>query len=373
VVDDATPSRAFLTDSLAHEGYDVIDAVDGSAAIALIAADSADLVITNTLLPGIDGIEVCRRIRQDLGKNDLPVIVMTARDERLAHIKDLRVDDFVTKPIDLSELCVRVRRLLQVKAQAEQRESQTRALTTQLEGATHALLDAERLAFLGVTAGSIGHELGNVLAVLMSAGTGIETAVAAGEPVDIEEVRDLMAAIEHVREHTRSLVMIGRPARAREDTYDLAELLRETVRMLERAGRLRDVALEMRLPETETLLVHTNRVRIEQVVLNLVSNAADALAMSGKSKSLRKLQVQLAKVDDRARVSVIDNGHGIAAANIKQIFEPYFTTKPIGKGTGLGLPVCRKILNVYDSDLLVSSVEGQGARFWFDLPLVPIL
>ncbi len=355
-----------MTDSLAHEGYDVVGAVDGSSAIALIAAEGADLVIANA-------VDVCHRIRQDLGKGDIPVIVMASRDDRLARIKDVGVDDFVTKPVDFSELCIRVRRLLNVKAQHEQRESQTRALTSQLEGATHALLDAERLAFLGVTAGSIGHELGNVLAVLVSAGTGIESAVATHDKVDIEDVRDLMSAIEHVREHTKSLVMIGRPARAREDTYDLAELLRETVRMLERAGRLRDVNVDLRIQEGEPILVHTNRVRIEQVVLNLVSNAADALVMAGKPRAQRKVTVELTKEDEKGRVTVSDNGHGIPAASIKQIFEPYFTTKPIGKGTGLGLPVCRKILNVYESDLHVASVEGEGARFWFDLPLVPVL
>ena len=366
VVDDATPSRAFLTDSLAHEGYDVVGAPDGSSAIALIAAEGADLVIANAL-------EVCHRIRQDPGRADIPLIVMTNRDDRLTRIKDVGVDDFVTKPIDLSELCVRVRRLLNVKAQHEQHESQTRALTSQLEGATHALLDAERLAFLGVTAGSIGHELSNVLAVLVSAGSNIEHAIAGHEKVDVADVRDLMAAIEHVREHAKSLVMIGRPARAREDTYDLAELLRETIRMLERAGRLREVIVELRLQENEPILVHTNRVRIEQVVLNLVSNAADALAMSKRPRPQRKLVVELAKVDDKARVTVSDNGHGIPVGNLKQIFEPYFTTKPIGKGTGLGLPVCRKILNAYASDLHVASVEGEGARFWFELALVPVL
>lgn len=370
VVDDATPARAFLADSLMHEGYDVIDAVDGSAAIELIAAGRADLVIADALLPGIDGMEVCRRTRQDLGKTDLPFIVMTARDDRLSRIKDVGADDFVTKPIDLSELCVRVKKLLQVKAE---HDSQTRALTTQLEGATHALMDAERLAFLGVTAGSIGHELGNVLAVLMSAGKGIEAAIAAQEKVDIEDVRDLMSAIEHVREHTKSLVMIGRPARAREDTYDIGELIRESVRMLERAGRLRDVNFEVALRVDEPMLVHTNRVRIEQVVLNLVSNAADALVSSGKPHAQRKVIVELLKVDDLARVSIIDNGHGIPASLIEHIFEPYFTTKPIGKGTGLGLPVSRKIISGYGRDLHVESQEGEGAKFWFELPLVPVI
>lgn len=374
MVDDATPTRALLTDSLVQEGYDVIDALDGSAAIAMIASDRADLVIADALLPGIDGMEVCRRIRQDLGKVDLPFIVMTGRDNHLSRIKDVGADDFVTKPIDFSELRVRVRRLLQVKASADRRESQHRALTTQLEVSEQALLDAERLAFLGVTAGSIGHELGNVLAVLMSAGKCIESSVAAQETVDIADVRDLMAAIEHVREHTKSLALIGRPARARDDTYDISELVRDSIRLLQRAGRLREVNMEVAVKSDETLLVHTNRVRIEQVVLNLVSNAADALVMSGKPYGQRMVRVEVAKLDeDTCRVSVRDNGHGIAQAQIEKIFEPYFTTKPIGKGTGLGLPVCRKILNGYASDLMVESTEGAGATFWFDLPLIPVI
>ena len=373
VVDDVTPTRAFLTDSLAQEGYEVIDALDGSSAIALVASDSADLVIADALLPGIDGMEMCRRVRQELGKVDLPFIVMTGGDNHLSRIRDVGADDFVTKPIDFSELRVRVRRLLQVKASADRRESQHRALTLQLEVSEQALLDAERLAFLGVTAGSIGHELGNVLAVLLSAGKCIESSVAAHERVDIGDVRDLMAAIEHVREHTKSLAMIGRPARAREDTYDIADLVRESIRLLQRAGRLREVNVEIVVKSDETLLVHTNRVRIEQVILNLVSNAADALVASGRPYAQRQVRVEVVKTDEACRVSIADNGLGIAASQMQKIFEPYFTTKPIGKGTGLGLPVCRKILSSYGSDLRVESVEGKGSTFWFELPLIQMI
>ncbi len=373
VVDDVTPTRAFLTDSLAQEGYEVIDALDGSSAIALVASDSADLVIADALLPGIDGMEMCRRVRQELGKVDLPFIVMTGGDNHLSRIRDVGADDFVTKPIDFSELRVRVRRLLQVKASADHRESQHRALTLQLEVSEQALLDAERLAFLGVTAGSIGHELGNVLAVLLSAGKCIESSVAAHERVDIGDVRDLMAAIEHVREHTKSLAMIGRPARAREDTYDIADLVRESIRLLQRAGRLREVNVEIVVKSDETLLVHTNRVRIEQVILNLVSNAADALVASGKPYAQRQVRVEVVKTDEACRVSIADNGLGIAASQVQKIFEPYFTTKPIGKGTGLGLPVCQKILSSYGSDLRVESAEGKGSTFWFELPLIQMI
>ncbi|MGE3455448.1 MAG: sensor histidine kinase [Kofleriaceae bacterium] len=137
----------------------------------------------------------------------------------------------------------------------------------------------------------------------------------------------------------------------------------EVVVMLKAAGKLRHIEVVTSFG-SEHLVVTVNRTRIEQILVNLVVNAVDAI---GKDRGTIKIHCRTSEDGARVITTVADSGTGIAADQLERIFEPFFTTKP-EHGTGLGLPVAKEIVQSYGGQLVVESKVGAGTSFTFDLP-----
>lgn len=242
-------------------------------------------------------------------------------------------------------------------------------LETELERTRAQLLQVERLATLGTLAAGVGHELRNISTVLNSLRTYFTECAQRGVPPDWAELEELGWACEHVATHGRHLMDLGRPGCATPERVDLRELVSGTLAMLRTAGITKHIHVSCAMPDAP-LWVEASRTRVEQVLLNLVGNAADAVeAVRG-----RPAEVRVRLFEDGASgfacCSVEDTGVGIPPDQLSTIFEPWFTTKPPGRGTGLGLPVVRTILQEYGGDLAVESRPGEGSVFTFRLPLV---
>ncbi|MFL5358181.1 PAS domain-containing protein [Archangium sp.] len=241
-------------------------------------------------------------------------------------------------------------------------------LERELERTRAQLLQVERLATLGTLAAGVGHELRNISTVLNSLRTYFTECAQRGVPPEPAELEELGWACEHVATHGRHLMDLGRPGRAAPERVDLRELVSGTLAMLRTAGITKHLQVSSSAPDAP-LWVETSRTRVEQVLLNLVSNAADAVeAVHG-----RPAEVRVRLFEDSAAgfacCRVEDTGVGMAPDTLASIFEPWFTTKPPGRGTGLGLPVVRTILQEYGGDLAVESQPGEGSAFTFRLPL----
>jgi PAS domain S-box-containing protein len=240
-------------------------------------------------------------------------------------------------------------------------------LEAELERTRAQLLQVERLATLGTLAAGVGHELRNISTVLNSLRGSFTECAQRGVAPDAEELEELRWACEHVATHGRHLMDLGRPGQAHVERLDLRELVSGTLAMLRTAGVIRHVKVSSSAPESP-LWVQVSRTRVEQVLLNLVSNAADAVEpVRGRPAEVRVRLFQ----DERqsfACCRVEDTGVGIPEEKLAAIFEPWFTTKPPGRGTGLGLPVVRTILQEAGGDLSVESTPGQGSAFTFRLP-----
>ena len=132
IVDDEEPLRASLSYALAREGYSVRTAIDGASALAHVEAEAPDVIVLDLLLPGIDGMEVCRRIRQ---RSDIPIVMLTARDQSRDKIAGLSsgADDYVTKPFDTPELVARVGAVLRRRQVAQKLLDEDRELVARLE------------------------------------------------------------------------------------------------------------------------------------------------------------------------------------------------------------------------------------------------
>jgi PAS domain S-box-containing protein len=240
-------------------------------------------------------------------------------------------------------------------------------LEAELERTRNQLLQVERLATLGTLAAGVGHELRNISTVLNSLRSSFRDCAERGLPPEAEELEELGWACEHVATHGRHLMDLGRPGRSTVERMDLRELVAGALAMLRTAGITKHLKVSASVPESP-LWIDASRTRVEQVLLNLVSNAADAV----DAVRDRPAEVRLRLFEDRASgfvcCRVEDTGVGIPEEKLTAIFEPWFTTKPPGRGTGLGLPVVRTILQEAGGDLSVESELGKGSAFTFRLP-----
>jgi PAS domain S-box-containing protein len=283
-------------------------------------------------------------------QGELVGIVLVARDIR--EIRQLLAD----KEAEIGARRSAEDELLKAKASIEQ----------QLDDARKQLLLAERRATLGTLAGGVGHELRNIAQIQVAAVEELQTALAAHEDIEAlarQILPDLERVGEHISAHGQRLMQLARPGPDHVGELDLNAVARDVATMLRGAGKLGRIELAMEL-DTEPLIVTVNRTRIEQILVNLLVNAVDAIGDNGAIT----VTVKPSGDGKRAMCEVRDTGSGMSPELLAQIFTPFFTTKSEDRGTGLGLPVAREIVESYGGQLKVASQVGSGTTFTFDLP-----
>ena len=283
-------------------------------------------------------------------KGELHGIVLVARDVR--EVRQLLAD----KEAEIVRRRAAEEELRAAKASIEEKLEQTREM----------LLLAERRATLGTLAGGVGHELRNIAQIQIAAIDELSGALSdGGDPSP--RIREILPELErvgdHITLHGQRLMQLARPGPDRVAPIDLNEVVRDVERMLRLAGKLRRVQLVMTLGG-DPLTVTVNRTRIEQILVNLITNAVDAIGMHGTVT----IETRESRDGKRAMVEVRDTGSGIDPAIREKIFEPFYTTKGPERGTGLGLPVVREIVASYGGELTVDSKLGTGTTFRFDIP-----
>ena len=323
---------------------------------------------------------VRRRIEDgDVLRREQSSFLVTSKGQRIpvsvtaspVHDEQGRLQGIVVVARDIREL----RQLLADRVEEIRRrtraEDELRALNASIEAKLEetrgSLLLAERRATLGTLAGGVGHELRNIAQIQVAAVDELAAAIAANE--DVKELAkqilpDLERVGEHITQHGQRLMQLARPGPDHVQPLDLIQVVRDVVAMLRGAGKLYRVDVVTELA-ADSILVTVNRMRIEQILVNLIVNAVDAIG-----STTGKITIDVHPSVDRARVVCLvrDTGSGIPDDQLEKIFLPFFTTKPEDKGTGLGLPVAREIVASYGGTLTAASVVGQGTTFSFDLP-----
>lgn len=278
-------------------------------------------------------------------------IVLVARDMR--DVRQLLVD---------KEAEIERRRQVE-----EELRTAKASIEEQLEQSRTQLLLAERRATLGTLAGGVGHELRNIAQIQVAAVEELSNALAAGE--DITELTrhvlpDLERVGDHITEHGRRLMELARPGPDHVAPIDLNSIVSDVVAMLKGAGKLRRLEILTSFG-VDVVQVTVNRTRIEQILVNLMVNAVDAI-----TEPPGTITIDVSPTPDGKRVvcKVTDTGTGIPPEHLPNIFQPFYTTKGDDRGTGLGLPVAREIVESYGGTLAVDSRPGRGTTFTFDLP-----
>lgn len=235
------------------------------------------------------------------------------------------------------------------------------------------LYHAMRLATLGELTASIAHEINQPLGAILSnadaAEMMLEARGASGAPDG--EIRDVIADIRKDAQRASTIILQTRRLIARRPAesglVDLNQLVLDVRQFLSTALAHQAVSLDLHLAPQAVLVLGDN-VQLQQVVLNLAVNALDATA--GQQDLVRRVEIRTAVIaDGRVELTVSDNGRGIAAAAMPQLFDAFFTTKP--QGCGLGLSIARGILDSHGGRIGAENLPVGGARFRIELPAAP--
>ena len=226
------------------------------------------------------------------------------------------------------------------------------------------LLQQEKLATLGEIIAGVAHELNNPLTGVI----GFSELIM--EDPDLPEgFRDDLKTIHNEAERAKrivqNLLFFARQAPQEKEAVNLHEAFRKALALIEYDVKSRGTQIEQQFSKEE-LTVWADYFQIQEVILNLVTNAAQAIELAGKGDHIL---IKTEKSDKYAVISVTDNGPGIPRQNLQKIFNPFFTTKPVGKGTGMGLAISYGIIQNHGGEISVRSEVGKGTTFTIRLPL----
>ncbi len=247
-----------------------------------------------------------------------------------------------------------------LKAEREQQQMQQR------------LMEAGKLAAIGELAAGVAHEINNPLAIMMENAGWIQDLLKSDNPHSQENTEEIFSSLQTIatqghrcREITHKLLSFARKPDNTAKAVHINSLLEDIAGFARQKAKYRGVEVRLNL-DPQAGNVESSPTEIQQIILNLINNAIDAI-----EKEDGLVQLRSTREADFVRIDVEDNGPGIPTDILPNIFEPFFTTKAAGKGTGLGLSICRDILARMGGSISVDSVFGQGSVFRVRLPLAP--
>jgi signal transduction histidine kinase len=399
IAEDDPVSRRLLQSHLEKWGHEVVAARNGVEAWERFQAGGFHIVISDWMMPELDGLELIRRIRAGRHPGYVYAILLTARSQKEDVIEGMEAgaDDFVTKPFDREELRVRLRageRIVHLEQSLTEQNRQLR----QTQGA---LIQSEKLAGLGRLAAGMAHEINNPMAYVITnlavlrrdiqaAMTVLNTyrdgraslarvepnlvaeAARLEEDIDLTYVQGNLArlfdrsleGLQRVRNIVGNLRDFARLDEAEYKEVDLNAALDSTIEVLRHEINKKELRLETHYQSLPPVLCHPGK--INQVFLAVLLNAVQASSPSGR------IEIRTRGVPGEAVVVEIeDHGCGISCEHLPHIFEPFFTTKPVGQGMGLGLSVSYGIMRDHGGAITVNSEPERGSIFSVSLPLLP--
>lgn len=407
VVDD-TPQDLLLLCELLQPLYRVRVANAGKSALAAVAGEPRpDLILLDVMMPGMDGMEVLRRLGASQDTRDIPVIFVTALQDEDDEQRgfELGAADYIHKPIKGAIVLSRIRAQLDARAARDMLKKNNLRLVNQVAEGAHALeqaqlqlLQSEKMAAMGQLAAGVAHEINNPISFVNSNMGTLETY--------LDDILFIVSAYERAEALTGNTKAFDEVREARlKCSYDFLkqDIINLVAESKEGIGRVRQIVKDLkdfsRIGDTDwqwtdihqcidsTLNIVRNELKyhctvtrsygplpkirclasqLNQVLMNLLVNAGQAIEGQGEITITTLLDGE-----DAIKVLIEDSGKGIAPDAMPHIFEPFFTTKPVGKGTGLGLSLAWSIIERHRGKMEVASEPGLGATFTITLPINP--
>jgi two-component system NtrC family sensor kinase len=235
------------------------------------------------------------------------------------------------------------------------------------------LIRVDRLAEIGRTASGIAHEINNPIAVIGEISGWIGTVAADAEGLNPEDREEIEKAVQHINEQTRrcssithQLLSFVRDSEPSRTSLDIHRLIKETISFLNPELKNNDIDVVLDFMQGP-LSLHSDKQMLEQVFVNLISNAIYAVKEKGGTGG--RIVLKTSREASMLEIRISDNGTGISEENQKRMYDLFFTTKPTGKGTGLGLPICQDIIRKLGGSLSFETEAGKGTTFYIRLPV----
>jgi len=418
IIEDSLTQALRLQDSLEKHNYETKIANNGKAGLNLLKQKPFTLVISDIIMPEMDGYELCRQIKSDEQLKSIPVILLTSLSDPHDVIEALEcgADNFVTKPYNEIFLISRIQNILinrqlrldgmsemgieivfagkkhfitssrmqivdllfstyenAIQKNSELEQVNRELVMTQREleqkNVELAHLNEQKNYFLGMAAHDLRNPMGaifNTSELLIEEDLG---------PLN-DEQKDMIGAIKNASEFMLNLVndfldiahIESGKLTLKKENVDIFSLLKKNVQFNHNFSVKKQIALDFQYTDIESIpMISLDSSKIQQVMNNLISNAIKYTHSGGA------VQVILEKKDDHIHIAVRDNGQGIPENELQNLFAPFQRTSVEStageKSTGLGLAIAKKIVNAHNGEIWVKSQIGKGTTFHMSLPL----
>ncbi|BBD68352.1 response regulator receiver sensor signal transduction histidine kinase [Nostoc commune NIES-4072] len=356
---DDTPDNLILVQAiLESEGYEIHLVSDGIKALREVEKAPPDLILLDVMMPGIDGYEVTRRIRNNPAISYIPILLITAfHESSVVEGLDAGADDFIRKPFDTDELLARVRSLLRLKHSLDEQQKMARQREDFVSRLTHdlrtPLVAADRMLnlFEMETFCKISPEMKQAIAVM------------------IRSNQNLMDMVNTLLEVYR--FEAGKKTLNWEEC-DLREISQEVVSELSPLTSEKGLTLKIDTRELDPQgknagIIMGDRLELRRVINNLIANAIKFTDTGGIT--IRIFETPLnSENTDSVTIEIQDTGYGIAPEDQATIFERFRQGKHKRSGSGLGLHLSHRIIEAHAGTIKVTSELGKGSLFTMQLP-----
>jgi signal transduction histidine kinase len=383
IIDDTPANLGVLVDYLEQHDLCVVVAQDGEEGLMRAQFLHPDLILLDVMMPVLDGLATCRRLKDDARTRDIPVIFMTALGETRDKTAGFQAGgvDYITKPFQAEEVLMRLTTHLNLYHTTRELQK----TVAQLNLAQAELVRSETLAALGAMVAGIAHELntpiGNGLLIAstltdlsrtmtqgLQEGKGLTRSALERYLREAHEVGDILQRnLERAGSLITSFkqVAVDRTS-AQRRKFTLADVVTETVLLL--SPTLKNTPFDVRHHIDRSIELDSFPGPLGQIITNLINNAV-LHGFEGRSHGSIHIGADIAP-SGFLEMTIADDGVGIPEANLHRVFDPFFTTKMGAGGSGLGLYVCYNIATtVLNGQIQVSSAPGEGTRFLLTLPL----
>ncbi len=376
-VDDELNILKAIKRMIRSEPYEFYFAGGGQEALDLLERENVHIIVTDLGMPVMNGLKLLKQV-QGQYPNIIRLVLsaFSDTDSILNAINEGNVYRYVVKPWNDMELKLTVRQAIEVYNLHEERrallkelEEHNRLLEKRVEERTRQLLAIQSKAEIGKYSSEIVHNLNNPLQAIRSSAE-LAHFVLSDENPDLKKLDNYLQNIQTSSSDLEKITS-GILIHVRDETLfdteqvDINEIIKRELEFFELNHTYKH-QIEKKVSLLDNLpRIPANSVHIKQIIDNLIKNAIDAM----ENTQEKRLTIETCLEDKSVAVRISDTGEGIFKENLKKIFSPDYTTKPISKGTGLGLASVKTMVDAYSGDIQVKSKRGEGTTFTIRIPI----
>lgn len=344
IVDDDVDTVELLRKRLRHEGYDTAEAYDGEECLERVDEYKPDLIVLDILMPKLDGFAVCERLKAKEETGYTPILMLTAKGDVESRIKglDIGADDYIPKPFAYAELSARVRSLLSRKETRER------------------LAEERKSEALGHMIDQLTHEIRNPLVSIGGFAKRAYKSLPDGD-TNKKYMEMIIHEAERLESMMEKLIELKSINVCHLYQTDVNYVIDETISDFK--DIIKDEKIDISIDLNDHLpSVSADKKQLKTALTNLVKNSIEAMDDHDK-----RLKIHSSAGNGYVQIEISDSGRGISKDKLKDIFNPFFTSKVYGPG--LGLTLALRIIEAHGGTMSVESEPGTGATFTIRLPV----